>query len=212
LLAPVTLVVEGYLDELVCRRLLAHTGLEAGAVHGRRGKNYIDQRMKAWRAAADRSPFDPWLVLRDLDQDAACAGAFISERRWIQPQYGVLRLAVPSVEAWLLADLPGIAATLQVSEGQIPTQPERLFDAKQAMLELGSRSRDRAIRDDLLPRPGGGRKVGPGYDRQLGAFAARRWSIATACKSAPSLARAARALESLRDRLLSSGREAAGTP
>jgi len=40
LLAPVTLVVEGYLDEVICRRLLRHAGLMAGVVHGRRGKQY----------------------------------------------------------------------------------------------------------------------------------------------------------------------------
>ena len=70
MLAPLTLVVEGNLDEWVCRRLLADAGLEAGAVYGRHGKNYIDRKMAAWCAAADRSPFEPWFVLRDLDQDA----------------------------------------------------------------------------------------------------------------------------------------------
>lgn len=201
MLAPLTLVVEGNLDEWVCRRLLADTGLEAGAVYGRHGKNYIDRKMAAWRAAADRSPFEPWFVLRDLDQDAPCAGDFFAEQSWTQPRYGAIRLAVPSVDAWLLADRKGIAAALRVSEALVPKEPERLADAKQAMLDLAARSPDRALRDDFLPRPTAARKEGPGYSQRLGRFATQDWSITAASKVAPSLARAVTALERLRDRL-----------
>jgi hypothetical protein len=196
----VTLVVEGNLDETTCRRLVDLTGLDTGAVYGRRGKSYIDRKMSVWYANAERSPHDLWFVLRDLDRDALCAGAFMSERRWTQPRFGAIRLAVPSVEAWLLADRQGAAKVLQVSETLVPAAPERLADAKQAVLDLASQSRDRAVRNDLIPRPGAARKVGPGYDLRLGAFAMRDWSVTRACDAAPSLARAIAALARLRDR------------
>lgn len=201
----VSLVVEGNLDESVCRRLLEHARLDTGAVYGRRGKDYIDQKINAWYASADRSPHALWFVLRDLDRDAPCAGAFMAERRWVQPRYGAIRLAVPSVEAWLLADRQGLAKALQISEALVPAVPERLPDAKRAMLELALRSRDRDVKRELIPRPGAARNVGPGYDLRLGAFAMRDWSIVAARENAPSLARALAALERLQGRSAQTG-------
>jgi hypothetical protein len=63
----ITLAVEGRTDEAVGKRLLAHAGIEAGAVYGLRGKHDLDGKLPAYNNAAR---FSPWLVLRDLNTDS----------------------------------------------------------------------------------------------------------------------------------------------
>lgn len=69
---PVTLAVEGTTDAAVARRLLHEADLQAGPEYVKNGKSALDQSLAGYNNAAR---FSCWLVLRDLDQDAACAPA-----------------------------------------------------------------------------------------------------------------------------------------
>ena len=71
------------------------------------------------------------------------------------------RVAVRAVEAWLLADAEHIADFLGVARSRVPSNPETLDDPKAAMVALGRTSRRRDIREDMVPRDGSGRRVGP---------------------------------------------------
>lgn len=66
----IPVLLEGDTDVPVVRSLLALVGRELGTVYGLRGKNFLDERLNAYNAAAR---YSPWLVLRDLNSDAACA-------------------------------------------------------------------------------------------------------------------------------------------
>ncbi|TVQ56621.1 MAG: hypothetical protein EA355_06430 [Rhodobacteraceae bacterium] len=70
----VTIAGEGRLDLAILRRLCVDAGLAVARVvwgEGRTGKDGLDQRLAGWAAgAAFGSPF---IVLRDLDDDAPCA-------------------------------------------------------------------------------------------------------------------------------------------
>lgn len=66
----VTMATEGTVDTAIARRILGDLGLESGAVHGEKGKNWLDRNLRGYNNAAR---FAPWLVLRDLDRDAECA-------------------------------------------------------------------------------------------------------------------------------------------
>jgi hypothetical protein len=97
----VTGAVEGDLDEAVLRRILADYGITLGLVHGRRGKAFLLQCLNGYNNAAK---FAPWVVLVDLDRDCVCATSCV--RQWLNnpaPQM-CFRIAVRSIEAWLLAD------------------------------------------------------------------------------------------------------------
>ncbi len=161
--------VEGDVDEIVLRRLVEHVGGTPGPVHGKNGKAQLLQRLSGYNQAARLAP---WVVLVDLDQDAECAPQL--KVSWLPnpaPRM-CFRVAVREIEAWLLADRDKLAAFLSVSPSRIPLSPEEIGDPQRAMVELGRRSRRREIREDMVPRPGSGRVVGPGYTSRLIEFAA----------------------------------------
>ncbi|MBI2806712.1 MAG: hypothetical protein HYX68_17170 [Planctomycetes bacterium] len=67
---PVNVAVEGNSDEALARALLRECELPTGVVYVQKGKDNLDKKLKAFNQAANHAP---WLVLRDLDRDAACA-------------------------------------------------------------------------------------------------------------------------------------------
>jgi hypothetical protein len=73
----VTAVVEGTLDKAVLARIADWVNVPVGIVHVKGGKSLIDRRLASYNEAARLSP---WIVLRDLDQDADCAPALVSSR------------------------------------------------------------------------------------------------------------------------------------
>lgn len=185
----VTCAVEGPVDEAVLRRLAWTMGAELGPVHGRRGKNHLDQRIEGYNSAAR---YYPWLVLRDLDHDEHCA---VSLRNRLLPSPETqmcFRIAVRSVEAWLLADRSNIASFLGVSTDLIPKDPELVDNPKNAVAALAQRSRRRPIREDMAPKPGSGRSVGPAYPARLIEFARQHWHPEVALRASDSLYRTIR--------------------
>jgi hypothetical protein len=108
-----------------------------------------------------------------------------------------LRVVVREVESWLLADREGLARFLGVAQTLIPKDPESLPDPKAAMISLARRSRRREVRDDMVPRPGSGRPIGPAYPARLIEFAANVWTPETAADRSDSLKRALRCLTRL---------------
>lgn len=181
--------VEGVTDEAVLRRLIEHVGAIPGEIYGREGKPQLLKRLPAFNSAAR---FEPWLVLVDLDHDEECAPP--ARRAWLanpSPQMQ-LRIAVPEVEAWFLADRERAARWLGVRVGAVPEEPESLRDAKRALVDLCQRTSRKAVRQDIIPRPGSGRAVGPGYASQVIQFvgdAETGWRPEAAAERAPSLGR-----------------------
>lgn len=160
----VSAAVEGNVDEIIIRRLIAEAGGNPGTVYGKNGKAYLRNRIKSYNTAATRVP---WVVLVDLDQEADCAPDLC--RAWIPEKAPKLcfRVAVREVEAWLLADWEHIAKFLSVPPSSIPHDPEAEANPKQSMVNLAARSKRRDIREDMVPRSGSGRAVGPAYTSRL---------------------------------------------
>jgi len=104
---------------------------------------------------------------------------------------------VPTIEAWLLADREAFAINLAVAADRLPTDPEGIANVKGCMMELARRSRSRAVREDLLPDPRSGRRVGPGYAQFLIQFINDSWRPLRAATNAPSLDRAMMRLATL---------------
>lgn len=197
--ASLTTVVEGMLDEAVVARLLAVHDLRQTASYPTGGETRLDQKIQAYNAAAQHGI---WLVLRDLDSDAACPGELVAQLL-PKPAAGMcLQLAVRQVEAWLLADHEALAAFLKLGKVAIEPAPERLVDAKRSLVKLAGRSRSGAVRRGMVPSEGSGRRQGPQYTDIMSDFAARFWSPGRAAARAPSLAR----MNGYLDRLARTGR------
>lgn len=188
----VNAVVEGPVDDAVARAVCRHLGIGIAGIYGDyRGKDHIRRRMPAYNAAARQAR---WLVLVDFDGEAGCPPAMVA--RWLPARSAGMcfRVAVHQAEAWLLADRAGMARFLNVSEAVLPRDPERMPDAKAALIHVARRSRSRTIRQDMVPMAGGTAKVGPGYAARLVEFAEHRWGVGAAAESASSLARCLAAL------------------
>jgi hypothetical protein len=183
---PVTLVGEGPTDTAVARRLLNEAGFESGPEYVTGGKSRLDQRLPGYNEAGRHAC---WLVLRDLDQDAACAPELVGKLLRAPAAHIRLHIVVRAVEAWLLADGDAMARALSVRASRVPGDPESELNPKNTLLDLARQSRRRAIREALLPADGTGARVGPGYAAFLIEFATGDWSPARAAQRSPSLDR-----------------------
>ena len=93
------------------------------------------------------------------------------------------------IESWILADRPGAADFLRVPRHRIPEDTDAIAQPKEFLLRLARKSRSRAIREDLTPRPGSTSRIGPGYNGRISEFAGDAWDVRTACNHSPSLKR-----------------------
>jgi len=190
----ISAAVEGITDEAVIRRLIVHVGAAPGAVYGKYGKPNLKVKIAGYNNAAKHAP---WVVLVDLDQDAACAPPL--RAAWVPSpaRHLCFRIAVRSIEAWLLADTEAMAAFLSVARAKIPSDPESLANPKEALVNLSRGSRRREIRDDMVPRQGSGRSIGPAYTSRMIEFASTHWRPEQAARRSDSLRRAIASLNTL---------------
>jgi hypothetical protein len=124
--------------------------------YGKKCKQHLKQRIAGYNQSAHHSP---WVVLMDLNHDADCAPPLKTECPPAPARYTCFRIAVRTIETWLLADSQSIARFLSVAVSHVPSFPEMLDDPKQSMVDLAQRSRRREIRESMVPRPGSGRKL-----------------------------------------------------
>jgi len=132
----------------------------------------------------------------DLDNDE-CAPRLRADLLPAQAPRMCFRIAVTEVESWLMADRDEIARFLGVSRALITQVPDDLADPKLSIVQTAQRSRARAIRDDLVPRPGSGRAVGPAYTSRIVEFVAQAWRPDVAANASDSLARCLNRLQEL---------------
>lgn len=191
---PISTAVEGLVDEAVARKVLAHVGAVPGVIYGTKGKSHLRSKIDGYNRAARHAP---WLVLVDLDQDAACASALRNE--WVREVAPLLcfRIVVREIEAWLMADATSLAAFLRVSVSRVPSDPESIVRPKDALVQLARQSKRIALRRDMVPRPGSGRAVGPAYTSRLIEYVDDQWRPEIAARSAESLRRALACLRRL---------------
>lgn len=196
-MVSISAAVEGLVDEVVISRLVAEVGGVLGTIYGKKGKSLLRERISGYNNAAK---FLPWIVLVDLDRDTECAPEL--REKWIRDLAPGLcfRVAVREVEAWLLADRERIAQFLSVPISRIPTEPESVEDPKQLMISLAARSRRGEIREDMVPRIGSGRDIGPAYTSRLIEFSGSLdwgWRPRIAMKNSDSLNRTIGCLQNL---------------
>jgi hypothetical protein len=193
---PITLAVEDELSEHMLRTILVQTKREylVGTVYGRKGADYLRQKLRAFNMAAKGSPY---LMLTDLDTHS-CVPELIEKwfcchlNEYSRHRHAnlVFRVAVREVESWVMADRERFADFLGISRSLIPEQTDTVPDPKKLLLQLASKSRNHRLRDDIVPRPGDKRKIGPDYNGRLGDFIHSSWRANVAYAHSASLAKA----------------------
>jgi hypothetical protein len=192
---PVNVLVEGYTDEAVVRRILGFVGLPCGTVYGKNGKSSLLANLPKYNQAALH--FGRWLTVVDLDRDADCAPDYVREILTSPAERMCVRVAVRALESWMLGDAEHLAKFLGIPLARIPQRPDVEENPKRVLVDLARRSRKRAIREDMVPRPGSGSQVGPGYTGRLIEFVAAAdhpWRPSVAMQRSDSLRRCLDAL------------------
>lgn len=190
-----TIAVEGDTDAAVARRLAEECDFSPGICHVTGGKHRLDRRLSGYLHAAK---LGPWFVLRDLDRDESCAATLRRRLAPVEPARFILRIPVRSSESWLLADRKAIADFLKIPQSRIPADPDQLVRPKRTMVDLARGSRDRSLRNDMVPEEGLSVEIGPGYTTRLLDFVTQHWNPRTAAPASDSLSRCLKALETLR--------------
>lgn len=189
--------VEGPSDEPVLRSIIEQRGGTVHRVQVQNGKPNLRRALPGYNAAARRSA---WLVLVDLDREHTCASALVNEWLPHPSPHMRLRVVVHQIEAWLLADAERFASFFGVKASAIPKDPDAVPDAKEKVIALVSASRRAALRQDMAPRPGSGRRVGPAYSSRLISFASNPdtgWRLNVAVNHSRSLAKCVARLDEL---------------
>ncbi len=186
------LIAEGDINAVAARRLLRDIlHLEPGAIKTivktsrHEARSQLPQLVRA---------YEPLLVVIDLEHDAICAPALLTN--WLG-KTGVgerrcVRVAVRAIEAWAIADVEGIASAFSVGRQTIRrcwgamSGPDELASPKDTLAgQLAVRARRAWIRDGVASQPG--RRVGPAYNNFLRHFFAEQWKPEQAASFSPSL-------------------------
>ncbi|MCU1245698.1 MAG: hypothetical protein JWN02_1608 [Acidobacteria bacterium] len=187
--------VEDALSEAVVRRIVAvvRPDLKLYSVMRKNGHGYIRSRIRELNRTAQTIPV---LVLVDLDRPEPCPADLI-ESFLPAPRASKLlfRVAVMEIESWVMADRPAFAKFLSVSLNRVPENPDTVLRPKEAIVSIAKRSARKAIRDDMVPSPGGTRMVGPAFNARLIRFV-ETWDPEAAARVSPSLQKAIERLRS----------------
>ena len=193
---PINLAVEDVLSEQMLRVILKQSGrnYEVGAVYGKKGFGYLKAKLSGFNNAAKGMPY---LMLTDLD-NRPCAtnlietwfGCDLKDYAKRRTHNLLFFIAVREVEAWLLADRESFAKFLKISVDAIPSKLDQIADPKQQLIDLVRKSKNRRLRDDIVPRDGSLISVGPDYNGRLIEFLRDSWRLDVAEDHSPSLRRA----------------------
>ena len=188
----VSCLVEGAFDEAVMRKVFKTVGIEAIAFY------YASKPAFFSRLRSDNKStnFASRFAICDLDKDACAPSVVQKHLPEIFPRM-CFRIAVRTMETWLMADREAFAAFLAVPPSRIPQSSdlEKIQDPKEALVNLARRSRNRAIASGLVPKEGATGKVGREYNVRLKEFVHDKWSPRRARKNSESLCRAFRDCE-----------------
>lgn len=183
------LAVEDPLSEAVARKVFATVAPRSPITLciGLKGKSYLEKKAENLNKAAKGSPV---FLLTDLDDLRSCPADLISS--WLRgPRNPGLffRVAVVTVESWLMADREAFAKFLAIPETRIPLNTDALPRPKEFLVSLARLSSSSRLREDLVPAQGATSKVGPGYNLQLTSFVAGIWNPESAASVSESLRR-----------------------
>lgn len=188
--------VEGATDVPVAEKLIRWAGFQPRPISTSGGKSQLQQRLSHWNSVGNSERF---LVLRDWDHSDGvdCVPELLNLLlRGVPPARRlVLRVPVRATESWLMADREAFKEFFNTTK--VPVAPDDGLYPKQSLVNACRSSRSKRIRQEMVPRPGSGRAVGPQYTSRIIEFALTRWDPDRASQNSPSLERTLRRLEQM---------------
>lgn len=191
-------VAEDWLSIYVIRSIL-NTFPNKFTIHREDCKNGFGAIKRDIKKYNEAAKYMPIFALTDLDNDF-CPSRKITD--WLDnttpSEKMFFRIAVKEIESWLLADREGFAGFLNISQSNIGNTPDQLADPKNELFRLVKKSRQRRIREAILPANGS--DMGPAYNSTLQSFVETKWDLTRAQINSPSLQRTIHALHSFHER------------
>ena len=156
------------------------------------GFGKIKRDILKYNNAAKNKPF---LIITDLDKKE-CAISLIDD--WFsntkKESELIFRVAVKEIDAWILADKKGIAKALNISSDIIPSEPEKIDNPKELLMQLAKKSKCRKIREEFPPKDFFAHQ-GPLYNILLTDFVNNEWNLNEAKLHSRSLEKAYMAIK-----------------
>ena len=184
----VHLVYEGASDLPFLMRLVEHVGAHVGGHYRQGGASNLDRKIDGYLRAASWENADLWLIVRDSDGDCAVE---IRDRLLggpCPPNF-LLRIAVPMMEEWMLADVEGAATFFRVPL-RVVRHAQRSQDPKRELLQAVDTHATRTMKQRLVRD---GFRPGPEFQSVFAEFSSV-WNIDNAMRNSESLRRAHDAL------------------
>ena len=93
------------------------------------------------------------------------------------------------IESWVMADRIGLAAFLSIPLHRIPISTDDLPNPKEVLVSLARRSKNKKLREALVPAQDTILSVGNEYNTRLSEFVREHWDLERAVTVSPSLKR-----------------------
>lgn len=197
-MSSIAIATEDELSEQVAIRLVTDAGLEISLKLRRNGNGYLRGNIQKF---AHMSRTQPLLLITDLDRVATPEKLRF---QWLgdaaMPDAFLFHVSVREVEAWLLADHPGMQELLGKRIGKLPLDPESLADPKAHLLKLAAKA-IRDVRFDLVAERNSMAAQGVGYNSRLCSFVREMWSPDSAAELSPSLVSIRKSLSAFRKKV-----------
>ena len=194
---PVIIAVEDYLSEAVLRTILFQSDRTyiIGNCLGRQGLGYLKKKISSFNLASKGIPF---IILADLDQ-VECAPELLDSWFNFQKSDNLLfRVAVREVESWVMAHRSAFSSFLGIAKELIPPDTDTIDNPKRFLINLAVRSKNRVIREAIVPNRKSTATIGPDYNGTLISFVQSRWKVRNALKYSRSLKRSFIAINSFK--------------
>jgi hypothetical protein len=119
---PCLLAVEDIISEIAARQMIEiYSHLQVLECYGKKGFGYLKANISKFQRASRQMPY---FVLTDLDQ-YPCATALKEDWKIVStPSNFMFRIAVRSIESWLMADRKNFADFLGISIQKLPLNPD----------------------------------------------------------------------------------------
>jgi len=190
------IAVEDELSQAVLTKTVNKTrkDLSVSQILRKNGFGYLKKNIVAFNLFSANFPI---IVLTDLDTKP-CPSALI--KSWIQYPISpnmLLRVAVRSIESWVLADRKSFSSYFETPITSIPLDTDDIYKPKLHLLNVITKSKNKEAKLAILPGKKSNALVGELYNDSLCKFVVSKWNPIEASKSSDSLKRAIAAIASL---------------
>ncbi len=195
MMPPISVLVEGNLDDTVARNIIESEGGKVGNIYGRNGVGYINKKIEGFNGLAQGTPILTLVDIMDVNLD--CPAEIV--KKWLPHRHEqmLLRFVVREIESWILADRNSISRFLGVRMPLVPHHPENLEDPKATLVELARNSGKEGLKSAIVPSLETMNDEGPAYTSRMQRFVRSQWSPTDAMENAPSLHRCIRAVRNI---------------